>query len=81
MFWGDSFSGGFNLETFTEALEEEAKTGIVKYFKTSLKTLQAILRVLKKQKIYALIKNFAEKGTKMLIWCDDAYFGLAYEKK
>ena len=82
MFWGDSFSGGFNLETFTEALEEEAKTGIVKIILNFPQNPSGYSPSVKEaEDICALIKNFAEKGTKMLIWCDDAYFGLAYEEE
>lgn len=82
MFWGDSFSGGFNLDSFKKALEEEAKTGIVKIILNFPQNPTGYSPSIKEaEDICEIIKSIADKGTKMLIWCDDAYFGLAYEKE
>ncbi len=73
-------NGGFNLEAFTSAMEEESKKGVVKvllnfpqnpsgYSPTKDEVVQ----------ITGIIKSIAEKGTYIMVWCDDAYFGLNYE--
>jgi aspartate/methionine/tyrosine aminotransferase len=31
------------------------------------------------KKLVEIIRGLAEKGVKVMVWCDDAYFGLAYE--
>ena len=72
--------GGFNLAAFEKAVAEEAKTGAVRvllnfpqnpsgYSPTNAEAAQ----------ILAILKAQAEKGTKLLVCCDDAYFGLNYE--
>lgn len=72
--------GGFNMGAFEEALAREAAGGSVRvllnfpqnpsgYSPTNAEAAQ----------ILSIIKAQAERGTKMLVWCDDAYFGLNYE--
>ena len=73
--------GGFNLPAFEKAITDEAKSGSVRVllnfpqnpsgYSPTTAEANAILSILKAQ---------AEKGTKLLVWCDDAYFGLNYEK-
>ena len=75
------FSGdGFDLDSFKKAVEKEAETGFVRlllnfpqnpsgYSPTNAEAAQ----------IVKIIRDIAEKGAKVLIWDDDAYFGLNYE--
>ena len=72
--------GGFDVASFEKAIAEEAKNGSVRvllnfpqnpsgYSPTNGEATQ----------ILSIIKAQADKGTKMIVWCDDAYFGLNYE--
>lgn len=72
--------GKFNIDAFKQTIEQNAKTGSIRvllnfpqnpsgYSPTNAEAAQII----------SIIKAQAEKGTKMLVWCDDAYFGLNYE--
>lgn len=71
---------GFDLNSFKEAVEKEAKTGYVRvllnfpqnpsgYSPTNAEAAQ----------IVKIIRDVAEKGVKVLVLDDDAYFGLNYE--
>lgn len=71
---------GFDLESFKTAVEKEAETGFVRvllnfpqnpsgYSPTNAEAAQ----------IVRIIRSVAEKGAKVLVWDDDAYFGLNYE--
>lgn len=73
-------NGKFNIEGLKETLEKEAESGSVRvilnfpqnpsgYSPTKDEAAQII----------SIIKSLAEKGTKVMVWCDDAYFGLTYE--
>ncbi len=73
-------NGGFDIDSFKKAMEEEAKSGSVRvllnfpqnpsgYSPTNAEAKQ----------IVAIVKELAEKGTKIIVWDDDAYFGLNYE--
>lgn len=74
-------NGGFDTVSFKKAMEEEAKSGSVRvllnfpqnpsgYSPTNAEAKQ----------IVSIVKELAEKGTKIIVWDDDAYFGLNYEK-
>lgn len=74
-------NGGFDVAAFKKAMEEEAKSGSVRvllnfpqnpsgYSPTNAEAKQ----------IVAIVKELAEKGTKIIVWDDDAYFGLNYEQ-
>ncbi|MBO5099718.1 MAG: aminotransferase class I/II-fold pyridoxal phosphate-dependent enzyme [Treponema sp.] len=74
-------NGGFDLNSFEKAVREEAKTGTVRvllnfpqnpsgYSPTNSEAAQ----------IVNIIKSLAEEGVKVLVWSDDAYFGLNYEE-
>lgn len=75
------FSGkGFNIEGFRTAVQEQAKTGQVRMLLnfpqnpsgyTPTRTEMAA--------IVSVITDAADTGADVLIWCDDAYFGLDYE--
>ncbi len=73
--------GKFNIPGLKKVLREQAKSGSVRvllnfpqnpsgYSPTSAETAQ----------IVSIIKSLADAGTKVMVWCDDAYFGLNYEK-
>ncbi len=72
--------GAFNIAGLEATLREQAKSGSVRvllnfpqnpsgYSPTSAEA----------QKLVSIIKELADNGTKVMVWCDDAYFGLAYE--
>lgn len=73
--------GKFNIPGLEKVLREQAKSGSVRvllnfpqnpsgYSPTSAETAQ----------IVSIIRSLADAGTKVMVWCDDAYFGLNYEK-
>lgn len=73
--------GKFNIPGLEKVLREQAKSSSVRvllnfpqnpsgYSPTSAETAQ----------IVSIIKSLADAGTKVMVWCDDAYFGLNYEK-
>lgn len=73
--------GGFDIDSFKKALRDEAeKSGSVRVilnfpqnpsgYSPSNAEAEAII---------AAIKAEAEKGTRIIVWDDDAYFGLNYE--
>ena len=72
--------GKFNMAGFEAALTEQAKRGSVRvllnfpqnpsgYSPTAAEVRQ----------IVSIIQKLADAGTKVMVWCDDAYFGLDYE--
>ncbi|MBR1403425.1 MAG: aminotransferase class I/II-fold pyridoxal phosphate-dependent enzyme [Treponema sp.] len=74
-------NGGFDIESFKTALAIEAKSGSVRvllnfpqnpsgYSPTNAEAKQ----------IVQAVKEVAEKGAKVIVWDDDAYFGLNYEQ-
>ncbi|MGP1587334.1 MAG: aminotransferase class I/II-fold pyridoxal phosphate-dependent enzyme [Treponemataceae bacterium] len=82
MFWGDGFEGGFNIESFKEAITEQFKlTGTVKII-LNFPQNPSGYSVTKTEaaEICKAIKECAESGAKILVCCDDAYYGLAYEQ-
>ncbi|MBQ6780791.1 MAG: aminotransferase class I/II-fold pyridoxal phosphate-dependent enzyme [Treponema sp.] len=72
--------GGFNLSAFEVALAEEAKSGSVRVLLNFPQNPSGYSPTNSEAKqILSIIKAQADKGTKILVWCDDAYFGLNYE--
>lgn len=72
--------GKFNIEGLKETMQKQAESGSVRillnfpqnpsgYSPTSGEAKQLV----------SIVKEIAEKGAKVMIWCDDAYFGLNYE--
>ena len=81
MFWGDGYEGGFNIPAFREALEKHAGQGTIKLILNFPQNPSGYSPTVKEAAdICAVIKDIASKGTKIMVWCDDAYFGLAYEE-
>lgn len=81
MFHGDGFCGGFNLDNFKAAVTEQAKaTGMVKVILNFPQNPSGYSPTVDEAaNICKIIKEVAETGAKVMVWCDDAYFGLAYE--
>lgn len=72
---------GFNMEAFKKAMNEEAKTGSVRVLLNFPQNPSGYSPTNSEAKeIVAFIKELAEKGTKVIVWDDDAYFGLNYEE-
>lgn len=72
--------GKFNIEGLKETMQKQAESGSVRillnfpqnpsgYSPTSDEAKQLV----------SIVKEIAEKGAKVMLWCDDAYFGLNYE--
>lgn len=81
MFVGNAFEGGFNLDAFKKCVQKEAEsTGKVRMLLNFPQNPSGYTPTESEMKqICEIIKEFAEKGTKLLVCCDDAYFGLNYE--
>lgn len=72
--------GAFNIAGLESVLEEEAKKGSVRVLLNFPQNPSGYSPTVKEaQRIVSFIKGLAEKGTKVMVWCDDAYFGLNYE--
>lgn len=72
--------GKFNIEGLKETMQKQAESSSVRillnfpqnpsgYSPTSGEAKQLV----------SIVKEIAEKGAKVMVWCDDAYFGLNYE--
>ncbi len=74
--------GGFDTDSFRKALADEAKSsGSVRVILNFPQNPSGYSPTNKEAKeIIAAIKAEAEKGTKIIVWDDDAYFGLNYEE-
>ena len=81
MFWGDGYEGGFNIDAFREAINEEASENgtvrIILNFPQNPSGYSATAEEAKQ--ICEILTECAETGAKILVMCDDAYFGLDYE--
>lgn len=73
-------NGKFNISGFEKALKEQAKTGSARAILNFPQNPSGYSPTKDEaQKIISIVKELAENGTKIMIWCDDAYFGLNYE--
>lgn len=74
--------GVFDIDSFRKALADEAKSsGSVRVILNFPQNPSGYSPTNKEAKeIIAAIKAEAEKGTKIIVWDDDAYFGLNYEE-
>jgi len=72
--------GGFNLKAFKAAMHKEGKKGIVKLLLNFPQNPSGYSPTADEAKaICQIIKETAEEGAHVMVWCDDAYFGLNYE--
>lgn len=77
-----TFSGnGFNLEGFREAVRAESKTGQVRMLLNFPQNPSGYTPTrAEAAEIVKIIAEAANSGADVLVWCDDAYFGLSYEQ-
>lgn len=72
--------GKFNIDGLDETLKEEAKKGSVRVLLNFPQNPSGYSPTRDEaQRLVSIMKNLAENGTKVMVWCDDAYFGLNYE--
>ena len=76
------FSGsGFNLDAFRAVMNEESKMGKIRVLLNFPQNPSGYSPTRAEAKeICSIIRSAAEKGAYVMVWCDDAYFGLNYEK-
>ena len=76
------FSGsGFNLDAFRAVMNEESKMGKIRVLLNFPQNPSGYSPTRAEAKeICSIIRGTAEKGAYVMVWCDDAYFGLNYEK-
>lgn len=76
MFYGQKF----NISAFRAVMNEEAKMGNVRLLLNFPQNPSGYSPTRDEaQEICQIIKQTAEKGARVLVWIDDAYFGLRYE--
>lgn len=72
--------GKFNIDGLEETLKVEAKKGSVRVLLNFPQNPSGYSPTRDEaQRLVSIMKNLAENGTKVMVWCDDAYFGLNYE--
>lgn len=72
--------GKFNIDGLEETLKEEAMKGSVRVLLNFPQNPSGYSPTRDEaQRLVSIMKNLAENGTKVMVWCDDAYFGLNYE--
>ncbi len=77
MFDGDHM----NIAALEKTLTEQAKSGSVRVLLNFPQNPSGYSPTVDEAKqLVAMVKKLADNGTKVMVWCDDAYFGLAYEE-
>ncbi len=72
--------GKFNIDGLEATLKEQAKTGSVRVILNFPQNPSGYSPTkAEAARLVEICKNLAEGGTKVMVWCDDAYFGLNYE--
>ena len=72
--------GKFNIDGLEEKMTEEAKSGSVRVLLNFPQNPSGYSPTTDEVKrLVEFIKGLADKGVKVMVWCDDEYFGLAYE--
>lgn len=73
--------GGFNIASFRAVMKEEGKKGKVRVLLNFPQNPSGYSPTSEEAKeICQIIKETAENGAHVMVWCDDAYFGLNYEE-
>lgn len=73
--------GKFNIAGLEEKAREQAKTGSVRLILNFPHNPSGYSPTAEEaQKLADIIFDIANSGTKVMVWCDDAYFGLRYEE-
>ncbi len=76
MFDGDHM----NIAGLEKTLQEQAKSGSVRVLLNFPQNPSGYSPTVDEAKqLVAMVKKLADNGTKVMVWCDDAYFGLNYE--
>lgn len=71
---------GINLSGLEKTLRKQAKSGSVRVLLNFPQNPSGYSPTVDEAKqIVAMVKKLADEGTKVMVWCDDAYFGLDYE--
>ena len=72
--------GKFNIEGLKETMQKQAESGSVRILLNFPQNPSGYSRTSGEAKqLVSIVKEIAEKGAKVMVWCDDAYFGLNYE--
>lgn len=72
--------GAFNIAGLKAAMEAEAAKGSVRVLLNFPQNPSGYSPTAAEAKeIVSFIKGLADRGVKVMVWCDDAYFGLNYE--
>ncbi|MBQ1662265.1 MAG: aminotransferase class I/II-fold pyridoxal phosphate-dependent enzyme [Treponema sp.] len=72
--------GKFNIDGLVKKMKEQAKSGSVRVLLNFPQNPSGYSPTVQEAKrLVEEVKSLAENGTKVMVWCDDAYFGLAYE--
>lgn len=72
--------GKFNIAGLEATMKEQAKTGSVRALLNFPQNPSGYSPTKAEvQELVRICRELAEQGTKVMIWCDDAYFGLNYE--
>ena len=72
--------GKFNIPGLEEAMRKEAENGSVRVILNFPQNPSGYSPTSDERKqLVEIIKKMAEEGKKVMVWCDDAYFGLNYE--
>lgn len=72
--------GKFNIEGLKETMQKQAESGSVRILLNFPQNPSGYSPTSgEAKKLVSIVKEIAEKGAKVMVWCDDAYFGLNYE--
>ncbi len=72
--------GKFNIEGLKETLTKQANSGSVRALLNFPQNPSGYSPTVEEAKqLVSIVKEIAESGSKVMIWCDDAYYGLNYE--
>lgn len=72
--------GKFNISGLEEAMRKESESGSVRVILNFPQNPSGYSPTSDERKqLVEIIKKMAEEGKKVMVWCDDAYFGLNYE--
>ena len=72
--------GKFNISGLEKAMRKEAESGSVRVILNFPQNPSGYSPTSDERKqLVEIIKKMAEEGKKVMVWCDDAYFGLNYE--
>ncbi len=73
--------GKFNIEGLKEALQKESEKGSVRLILNFPQNPSGYSPTVDEaSKLVRIIEEIAKSGAKVMVWCDDAYFGLSYEE-